>query len=125
MASRQFKLSPKPVHAIASIDSASTSLKPPRQIAWAERMHTNAPEKETLILAERRFAWMTLAIYACLTVGLWLARVVFPNVIGPSMDYDYVVSASVIAAVAFGGMYAAAMALRPAPPDESVTAGGP
>jgi len=24
-----------------------------------------------------------------------------------------------------GGMYAAAMALRPAPPDESVTAGGP
>ncbi len=74
-------------------------------------------DKEALIQAGRRFAWMTLALYAFLSIGLWLAWVLFPGSIGTVTEYT--VSTSLIAAVTFGGLYAAAMALRSARPTES------
>ncbi len=83
-----------------------------------ERMPMDASDKETLRLAAHRFAWMTLVLYAALTVGLWLVHSVVPSVLGPSMHYDYLVSVSLMASLAFGGLYAAALALRPLRPGE-------
>jgi len=79
-------------------------------------MPTEASDKEALRLLGRRFVWMTLVLYAALTIGLWLAHAAFQNVLGPWMDYDYLVSTSLMGAIAFGGLYAAALALRVARP---------
>lgn len=84
-------------------------------------MHTNASDKEALIQTGRRFAWTTLALYAVLSIGLWVAGVLFPGSIGAVTDYT--VSTSLLAAVAFGGLYAAAMALRPVRPKDSTPSG--
>lgn len=77
-------------------------------------MHTNPEDKDALRAAARRFAWMTLAIYAGLTVGLWIAHAMFPETMGAVTDYT--VSVSLMGAITFGGLYAAAMTLRPAKP---------
>ncbi len=69
-------------------------------------------DNEALRLLGRRFVWMTLVLYAVLTLGLWIAHAAFPNVLGPWWDYDYLVRNSLIGALTFGGMYAAAFALR-------------
>ena len=81
-----------------------------------ERMHVQMSDREALRLLGRRFAWMTLVIYAALTLGLWIAHAAFPSVLGPTWDYDYLVSTSLIGALAFGGLYAAALALWPGRP---------
>ena len=78
-------------------------------------------DKQALRTLGWRFVWMTLAIYAALTIGLWLAHALFPGVVGPTMDYDYLVGVSLIAALAFGGLYAAALALRPGGPAKATS----
>ena len=77
----------------------------------------NPTDKEALVRFGRRFAWMTLVLYAGLTLGLWLTAAIFPDNIGPVTDYT--VSISLIGAVTFGGLYAAALALRPGGPKDS------
>jgi len=77
-------------------------------------MQTNPEDKDALRAAARRFAWMTLAIYAGLTVGLWIAHAMFPETMGAVTDYT--VSVSLMGAITFGGLYAAAMTLRPTKP---------
>ncbi len=88
-------------------------------IPGMERMHLESADKEALRHLGRRFLWMTLALYAALTLGLWIAHAVAPATLGLG-DYDYVVSVSLLGAVAFGGLYAAAMALRPGKPGKAV-----
>ncbi len=83
-----------------------------------ERMHVKQDDRQDLGSLARRFAWMTLAIFAALTIGLWVAHVAWPTVVGPSLDYDYVVGVSLLCAVTFGGLFAAGLALRSARPRE-------
>lgn len=54
--------------------------------------------------------WLFLAIYAALSLGLWASHAAFPGAMGPVTDYT--VSTSLIGALTFGGMYAAAVSLR-------------
>ncbi len=84
-----------------------------------EWMPLESADKDTLRQMGRRFLWMTLVLYAAVTLGLWVAHALFLStlVLG---DYDYVVSTSLIGAVAFGGLYAAAVALRPGKPGRAV-----
>lgn len=82
----------------------------------AEWMHVKNADRQALRLLGRRFVWMTLAIYAAMTLGLWIAHAAFPGVLGPWWDYDYLVGVSLIGALAFGGLYAAALALWPERP---------
>ncbi len=91
----------------------------------SEWMHVKPKERETLVLHSRRFVGMTLVIYAALTVGLWLAHAISPGTFGPGLEFDYVVSVSLIAALTFGGLFAAALALRPIRPRESEPARAP
>lgn len=90
----------------------------PSMGSW-ERMPLDTSDKQTLRLLGRRFVWMTLVLYAALTLGLWVAHATFPSALGPSWDYDYLVSVSLIGALAFGGMYAAVLALWPERPATS------
>jgi hypothetical protein len=122
MACGEFNLSLKPVQAAAlSIESPLATLKLRWPMGSAERVSTNGSDKEALVLAIRRFGWMSFVLYAIMSVGLWLAWVLFPRVIGTVTDYT--ISISLLAAVTFGGLYAAAMALRPVPPKESTPSG--
>jgi len=80
-------------------------------------MHTNPADKAALRVAGRRFVWMALALYAGLTIGLWVAHATFPAAIGAVTNYT--VEVSLIGAIAFGGLYAAAVSLRPVRPKPS------
>ena len=84
-------------------------------------MPTEASDKEALTLLARRFAWMTVALYVILIAGFAVAHAIFPDRIG-SVD-AYVLTTSLIGAVTFGGLYAAATALRPARTEDQPTTG--
>lgn len=77
-------------------------------------------DRTALRVAGRRFVWMTLVIYAGLTVGLWAVHAAFPNALGAVTDYT--VEVSLLSAIAFGGLYAAALTLRPGRPEPVPTA---
>lgn len=76
-------------------------------------MPTQPSDKQALLHLGRRFAWISLAIYGALILGLWAANALFPDAIGPVTDYSLTTGA--IAAVTFGGLFAAALALWPGP----------
>ena len=77
-------------------------------------------ERTALRVAGRRFVWMTLVIYAGLTIGLWAAHATLPSALGAVTNYT--IEVSLIAAIAFGGLYAAALTLRPVRPKPAPTA---
>ncbi len=83
----------------------------------------DSSDKYELRLAGIRFAWATLLLYAGLTVGLWAAHLAFPQSMGAVNNYT--VEVSLIGAVAFGGLYAAAMTLHPTRPTRPQTADHP
>lgn len=64
-----------------------------------------------------RFVWMTLVLFTAMILGIWAGSAFFPQLLGLWGDYDYVVGTTLIAAVMFGGLYAAAAALWPATPE--------
>jgi len=77
----------------------------------SERFGSTSEDRETLHIFAMRLAWMSLAGYAAVSLGLWAAHGIWPMAIGPVSDYTVEVAA--IAGVTFGGLYAAAMTLRP------------
>ena len=86
-------------------------------------MNTDPSDRATLRVAGRRFLWMTLVLYAGLTIGLWAAHATFPSALGAVTNYT--IEVSLIAAIAFGGLYAAAQTLRPIRPKASRTVDQP
>lgn len=107
------------------MEVCTARFNPRRTLYATERMHVKMSDRETLRLLGRRFVWMTLVIYAALTLGLWIAHAAFPSVLGPTWDYDYLVRTSLVGALAFGGLYAAALALWPERPAEPSLARAP
>ena len=76
-------------------------------------------DRTVLSVAWRRFVWMTLVLYAGLTVSLWAAHAALPGAIGGVTDYT--IEVSLVGAIAFAGLYAAALTLRPVLPKPSLT----
>lgn len=76
-----------------------------------EAISTNDSDKTALKVAGRRFVWMTVALFGGLTIGFWAVHAMFPSILGALTNYTIEVSG--IAAIAFGGSYAAALSLRP------------
>lgn len=73
------------------------------------------PREATAAL--RRFAWMFLSLYGATTVALWAFSVTGLGLVGPVTAYTVEISLTI--ALAFGGLYAAASALRPSKRDEA------
>lgn len=89
------------------LDIRARSLK----AGWArqkvKRLQMKPSDTAALRLLSRRFVWMTLAAYAFMSVGLWVANLVFP--LG-GVD-AYTTEISIIGALTFSGLYAAASVL--------------
>jgi len=89
------------------LDIRARSLK----VGWArqnvKRLQMKPSDTAALRLLIRRFVWMTLAAYAFMSVGLWIANFVFP--LG-GID-AYTTEISITGALTFGGLYAAASVL--------------
>ena len=64
----------------------------------------------------RRFAWMFLSLYGATSIALWGLSVAGLGFMGPVTAYTVEISLTI--ALAFGGLYAAASALRPSKRDE-------
>lgn len=73
-------------------------------------MRLSPKGKAELLSAGRRFLWLSLVLYAGLTVGYWTAHIFSPESTGPVTDS--VVFVSLIAAVTFGGLYTAAVTIK-------------
>lgn len=72
-------------------------------------------DTKPLVAAGRRFFWLYWTLFAALVVGLLAAHWLLPTVMGPLSDFrlSYIITISIIGALTFGGLYAAASALRP------------
>ena len=68
------------------------------------------------VAALRRFAWMFLSFYGATSIALWAFSVAGLGFVGPVTAYTVEISLTI--ALAFGGLYAAASALRPSKRDE-------
>jgi len=78
----------------------------------------NPSHKKALLTVGRRWAMLTLAAYAILSIGLWIARVAFSAPLAPQSDSD--TQALVIASITISGLYSAVLALRtPQAPDSA------
>jgi len=76
------------------------------------------PREATAAL--HRFAWMFLSLYGATSIALWAFSVTGFGFVGPVTAYTVEISLTI--ALAFGGLYAAASALRPSKRDEAPAA---
>ncbi len=72
------------------------------------------PREATAAL--RRFAWLFLILYGASSIALWALSVAGLGLVGPVTAYTVEISLTI--ALAFGGLYAAASALKPSNRDE-------
>lgn len=74
---------------------------------------TRPADARPAIVAGRRFVWVFWTIFAGLVGGLFAASLLAPAIL-PLSDFNrsYVVSMSIIGALTFGGLYAAARVLK-------------
>ncbi len=72
------------------------------------------PREATAAL--RRFAWLFLILYGASSIALWALSVAGLGLVGPVTAYTVEISLTI--ALAFGGLYAAASALKPSKREE-------
>ena len=72
------------------------------------------PQEATAAL--RRFAWMFLILYGATSIALWAFSVAGFGFVGSVTAYTVEISLTI--ALAFGGLYAAASAVKPSKRDE-------
>jgi len=83
-------------------------------------MAVRNPFPRVATAALRRFAWMFLSLYGATSIALWAFSVAGLGFVGPVTAYTVEISLTI--ALAFGGLYAAASALRPVKRDEASAA---
>ncbi len=71
-------------------------------------------DRQALLTIGRKFLVMFSVILASLLLGLWFVSQIFPVMLGQIYQSSlvYVVTATVIVATTFGGLYSAVYALR-------------
>jgi|GEM_PF-1621576 len=80
-------------------------------VAEARRLAMNEIRRAAIGIGVRRFAWVSLIVYAFLTLGLWISHLGVLGTIGGVTNYT--IEVSLLVAITFGGLFAAVMALRP------------